>query len=585
MALHVLLSFLVVRAVLALTFFSGSEAGEVGVCYGMKGDNLMQPPAVVQLLKRNGINSVSLYDADAAALDALANTGIRVSVSLPNEHLAEAAACMCYARHWVESNVKAYPNTLIDSVAVGNEVFHQQPQLTPQLLPAMKNIQAALASCGLADAVKVTTPIALTALKEPSFPPSLGEFHDNISQSVMSPMVDFVEQTGSYLSFNVFPYFAYKNNPQAVDLLDFVLFRTTKHDQGTNLTYHSMFDAMADAVFHALDKLDSSSQHTPGRMLSGRRKPATRLSETGYSSSRSPPPPKKKGGRRRLLGSYPTSDPPASAPSVQQAAYGPSVQQAAAYGPSVEQAAAYGPSVEQAASVSNAQTYTSALIRRVLTGGGTPYNPDADISVNIFSLFNENQKPGDEDERNFGLFYPDGTPVYIVDFGGHNASWCTANAAVGEKRLQAALDLACSHGVNCSAIQRGKPCYKPNTLVAHASYVFDAYYQSQGWCDFDGAASIVYERPTGTCGSWCVANAAADDASLHEAMDYACSNGARCKAIRRGGRCFRPDSIVAHASYALNDYYQRRGRAAQSCHFDGSGSVVHKQPKFGNCVL
>lgn len=76
-----------------------AEAGQVGVCWGMKGSNLMQPPDVVRLLKHNCIKMVRLYDADAGALRALANTGIKVGVSLPNGNLVDAGS-MSYARQW-----------------------------------------------------------------------------------------------------------------------------------------------------------------------------------------------------------------------------------------------------------------------------------------------------------------------------------------------------------------------------------------------------------------------------------------------------------------------------------------------------
>lgn len=71
------------------------------------------------------------------------------------------------------------------------------------------------------------------------------------------------------------------------------------------------------------------------------------------------------------------------------------------------------------ASAGNAQTYNQNLINLVARGQGTPLRPNANINAYIFALFNENQKGGGDDERNFGLFRPDFSPVYGINFGGN----------------------------------------------------------------------------------------------------------------------------------------------------------------------
>jgi Glycosyl hydrolases family 17 len=63
--------------------------------------------------------------------------------------------------------------------------------------------------------------------------------------------------------------------------------------------------------------------------------------------------------------------------------------------------------------VENAQIYNQNLISHVTDG--TPKRPGS-LETYIFAMFMENLKTGDEVERNFGLFYPDQSPVYSVNF-------------------------------------------------------------------------------------------------------------------------------------------------------------------------
>ncbi|KAJ0733919.1 putative glucan endo-1,3-beta-D-glucosidase [Helianthus annuus] len=69
---------------------------------------------------------------------------------------------------------------------------------------------------------------------------------------------------------------------------------------------------------------------------------------------------------------------------------------------------------ETGAGEENAAEYNGNLVRRVVTGGGTPLRPDDHLNVYLFALFNEDLKVGPTSERNYGLFYPDGRKVYDV---------------------------------------------------------------------------------------------------------------------------------------------------------------------------
>ncbi|KAJ1279383.1 hypothetical protein BS78_04G151900 [Paspalum vaginatum] len=74
---------------------------------------------------------------------------------------------------------------------------------------------------------------------------------------------------------------------------------------------------------------------------------------------------------------------------------------------------------EPGATPENAGTYIRNLMRRIEMKQGTPMRPDTPVDVYVFALFNENLKPGPASERNYGLFYPDGTPVYNVGLQGY----------------------------------------------------------------------------------------------------------------------------------------------------------------------
>ncbi|KAL2463351.1 Carbohydrate-binding X8 domain superfamily protein [Forsythia ovata] len=84
--------------------------------------------------------------------------------------------------------------------------------------------------------------------------------------------------------------------------------------------------------------------------------------------------------------------------------------------------------------------------------------------------------------------------------------------------------------------------------------------------------------------TWCVARSDASDQALQIAIDYACGTGADCAPIQSSGLCYLPNTLQAHASYAFNSYYQRKGNAPGSCSFAGTATIAKTDPSYGSCV-
>ncbi|KAJ8759821.1 hypothetical protein K2173_009922 [Erythroxylum novogranatense] len=82
---------------------------------------------------------------------------------------------------------------------------------------------------------------------------------------------------------------------------------------------------------------------------------------------------------------------------------------------------------------------------------------------------------------------------------------------------------------------------------------------------------------------WCVAKPTVPDSELQEALDYACGSGADCKSIQPNGSCFQPDTLLAHASYAFNSYWQKAKIRGGTCDFGGTAMLVTVDPSFNRC--
>lgn len=85
---------------------------------------------------------------------------------------------------------------------------------------------------------------------------------------------------------------------------------------------------------------------------------------------------------------------------------------------------------------------------------------------------------------------------------------------------------------------------------------------------------------------FCVAKDDASEDKLEEGLNWACGQGqANCSAIQSGQPCYLPNNFKNHASYAFNDYYQKKRSAGGTCDFDGTATTTTDDPSYGSCIF
>ncbi|XP_031280681.1 glucan endo-1,3-beta-glucosidase [Pistacia vera] len=181
----------------------------------------------------------------------------------------------------------------------------------------------------------------------------------------------------------------------------------------------------------------------------------------------------------------------------------------------------------------SAAEYNRNLMRHVTSGVGTPLMPNRTFETYIFALFNEDLKQGPTSERNFGLFEADLTPAYDI-------------------------------GILRSTARSSIPTNPtPGPKVAPVTPV--------------PAGPMVKGK------KWCLPKRGAEIEALQSNIDYVCGLGLDCGAIQVGGSCFLPNTVRAHAAYAMNVYYQAMGRNDYDCDFKQTGAISDVDPSYGKC--
>ncbi|KAK6926610.1 Glycoside hydrolase family 17 [Dillenia turbinata] len=432
----------------------------LGVNYGELGDNLPMQTESVKLIQKLKANWVKLYSANPQILKALQGTNIPVSIMVPNQLISSISSNQTLTDQWVGSNLLPfYPKTKIRHLLVGNEVLsswvlREDKLIGQNLVPAMRRIKASLKSYKIRN-VKVGTPLAVDVLN-PTLQPSKAYFRADVAGRIMKQLLEFIESTKSFFFIDAYPFFTWSNNNRTISL-DYALFEGGVHqtykDPKTGLVYTNLLDQMLDSLYFAMKRLGYPNIRTW-------------ICETGWPN----------GGDIDQIG----------------------------------------------ANVYNAATYNRNLVKKLHAKPpvGTPAQPGMIFPTFIFALYNENQKGGPGTERHWGLLYPNGSNVYPVDLSGKTPEtvygplpkpqnnkpykgkiWCVVAKGANLTELPSALKEVCMHGNRlCDPIRPGRECYKPVSIVQHASYAFSSYWAqfrgNGGYCFFNGLAVQTTKDPS-----------------------------------------------------------------------------------------
>ncbi|KAL2346802.1 hypothetical protein Fmac_000802 [Flemingia macrophylla] len=248
-----ILNTTILVVVIASAIIQGVQGIEIGVNYGTVANNLPPPAKVAKFLsKSTTINRVRLFDANPEILHAFGDTGIEVTITVPNDQIPHITN-VTYAQQWVKTNVQPFiPKTKLIRILVGNEVLSTANKLLiSNLVPAMQTLHIALVSASLDHSIKVSTPHSLGILSNSS-PPSSAKFRQGYDTHVLKPMLNFLRDSNAPFMVNPYPFFGCSSTT-----IDYAVFRTNSgvFDDNTKLQYTNMLDAQLDAVYSAIKVL------------------------------------------------------------------------------------------------------------------------------------------------------------------------------------------------------------------------------------------------------------------------------------------------------------------------------------------
>ncbi|XP_074321596.1 glucan endo-1,3-beta-glucosidase-like [Silene latifolia] len=242
-------------ALIAFNIHLHFVGADMGVVYGMQGNNLPSPDDVVALYEIENIPFLRILEPHPDMLESLRAEKLKVTVGVKNVDIPNIAKDVNAAIDWVKTHIAPYAAEVnFGWIVVGNDMV---PGPTAELLPvAMNNILSGLNAAALTN-IKISTAVSTKVLGPISLP-STGDF-TNESKGFMNAIIVWLRGTNNPLMINVDAYGTYISNLGKIPL-NYAIFDTNQAVViDGKYEYKSLFEAMVDTFYVAIEKNGGSN--------------------------------------------------------------------------------------------------------------------------------------------------------------------------------------------------------------------------------------------------------------------------------------------------------------------------------------
>ncbi|MCO5607657.1 hypothetical protein L7F22_061855 [Adiantum nelumboides] len=328
-----------------------SSVQTMGINYGRIADNLPSATEAVRKIQSMGLGRVKIFDSNSEVLTALANTGLQVCIAVTNEELLLVASDEAVSDQWINTHVNAYYPATLINIITVGNEVLSDPLNQTIWFQLLPAMQNIYSSLTKFNLHKKIKVTTSSALNTLSS--SYPPSSGCFRDDIAAPIMQ--------------PMLQFLTQTRSYFFLNVYPYLTwAANPQDIPLAY-ALLDgnggtSVQDGQLQYHDLLDAQLDAI-----------ASAISKLGYP-------------RLRIAISetgWPT----------------------------------FGDEDEEGANAENARTYNQRLVKKMLTYPpvGTPMRPRVFVPTYIFSLYNENLKPGPTTERNWGILYPSGDEVYTVD--------------------------------------------------------------------------------------------------------------------------------------------------------------------------